>query len=499
MAMTLSNNIINDGIASKGETFICYNKDKQLVIEFHTGEIMLVKHDAFFINTKGNKIYFASKNEDFNLLEFDVKTNKVTYLVKRCIRWLSIRDNVLLYTCDEANNLFSYSLINGKEELLLKNSCNYLCLLGDNLYFSNWSANKTLWKYEIPTASASMVLDIDVAWINTDGTHLIFRAWHNRKTYLYHPEKRYYRVLNSDGANYLHYSNGFIYYDSIRLGGLWKQSINNKTDKCCIYGHKVRRINSLDNTLFFQNACKRLITLNAKNLVPLSTLPYVEMVITTYCNMLCTNCSNGIPLLRERKHVGYDDFVNQVDVLLSNVSYIDKFQIHGGEPLLNPHLPRMIKYIRHKQKIKHVRIATNGTIIPSAELAAAMNGSNIVLAISSYKKNCSQTAKVVETCEELKIKYILYPEQDWYSFSSTPICNARDRFESCPINTYLCYAGWRLYLCSRICHCYSTKYDSCLIDIRDFDGNIMDALSSESLFEPCECCTISEKKILAGE
>ncbi len=497
--MNLSNNIINDGIASKGKTYICYNKDKHLVIEHNCVEVVRVKHDAFFINTNGYKIYFASKNEGFNLLEYDINTCEVTRLVNRCIRWLSIREGILFYTCDDDNYLFSYNLINGEETLLLNNSCNYLCLLGDSVYFSNWSVNKTLWKYCILTGTASKVVDMDVAWINTDGVHLIFRVWHNRKTYIYHIEKRCYRVLNSDGANYLHYYNGYIYYDNIRLGGLWKQSINNRLDKCCIYGHKVRRINSLDNTLFFQDTNKKLTTLNVKDIIPLSTLSYVEMIITTYCNMLCPNCSNGIPLLPERKHVRYDEFISQIDALLDTVSYIDKLQIHGGEPMLNPDLPKIINYISRKQKIKKVRIATNGTIVPSADLAAAMNESNIVLAISSYKSNYNQTAKVVRACEELKIKYILYPEQAWYSFSSAPSYNARERYESCPINSYLCYFDWRLYLCSRICHCYGTTYDSCFIDIRDFNGNIKDALSNASLFEPCECCTIGEKCIKAGE
>ena len=111
------------------------------------------------------------------------------------------------------------------------------------------------------------VLDIDACWINTDGENIIFRAWHNRKTYLYNIGKCKLRVLNADGSNYLHYSNGYIYYDNIRLGGLWRQSVDDKSDKICISPAKVKRINTHGNTLIFQDEKKQTVMMEIDRMV----------------------------------------------------------------------------------------------------------------------------------------------------------------------------------------------------------------------------------------
>lgn len=497
--MNAVNNIINDGILCGGEGFRCYNRDKHLIIEYHDGSMSQVEHDAYFINTVKNKVYFASKNDGFNLYEYDVNTKLCNLVIDRDIRWLQIWNDALIYTSGDNNFLYQYHLPTRIETILLSSSCNYLCLLSDRIYFSNWSSNKELWQYSLHSHDVHKVLDIDACWINTDGENIIFRAWHNRKTYLYNIGKCKLRVLNADGSNYLHYSNGYIYYDNIRLGGLWRQSVDDKSDKICISPAKVKRINTHGNTLIFQDEKKQTVMMEIDRISPLPILPYIEMVTTTCCNRLCPNCSNGIPLIAEPSHVNFQDFKFQLDALLSRVSYISKFQIHGGEPLLNPNLPRIISYIKQKQKIKKIRIATNGTIVPSDELVKALQNSNIILAMSSYHDNKDTLKEIIKLCKYSQIKYKVYPEQKWFSFTSEPTFNADDKFQGCPLNKYLCYHNWHLYLCARICHCYSLYYDSCSIDIRNHQDNLVTSLTMDELHKPCEICTIGEQLLRAGD
>ena len=224
-------------------------------------------------------------------------------------------------------------------------------------------------------------------------------------------------------------------------------------------------------------------------------LPYVEMVVTTICNMRCVDCSNNIPKIQNKaKHILANDFLLQLSALTSVIDEIEKFQIHGGEPLLNPELHEIVKIVSNEQSIKEIRIATNGTIPLSSALIDVLSFNRVVLSISNYGFNEKSRKKIIAQCEETGIPYILYDEQPWYSFSSSTSGNT-NKYEKCPINKYLCYYDWKLYLCSRICHSSDNKAHS--IDIRNV-SNLHKDLMDGRLKEWCKHCTICDKLVKAG-
>ncbi len=224
-------------------------------------------------------------------------------------------------------------------------------------------------------------------------------------------------------------------------------------------------------------------------------LPYVEMVVTTACNMRCIDCSNNIPAIQNKaKHISANDFLLQLSALIGVVDEIEKFQIHGGEPLLNPEIHEIVKIASKEQSIKKIRIVTNGTIPLSPALIDALSQNRVVLSVSSYWFNENSRKRVIDQCEEAKISYILHAEQPWYSFSGKPSGDT-NKHEECPINKFLCYYDWRLYLCSRICHSCDNKAHS--IDVRDV-SNLHKDLLDDRLKEWCKHCTISDKLVKSG-
>lgn len=224
-------------------------------------------------------------------------------------------------------------------------------------------------------------------------------------------------------------------------------------------------------------------------------LPYVEMVVTSICNMRCVDCSNNIPAIQHKaKHVSANDFMLQLSALINLVDNIEKFQIHGGEPLLNPELYEIVKIVCNEQLIKKIRIVTNGTILLSPSLIDVLSHNRVVLSISSYWFNEKSRKRVIAQCEEARIPYILHGEQPWYSFSGKPSGDA-NKHEKCPINKFLCYYDWKLYLCSRICHSSDNKVHS--IDVRE-TFNLHKDLLSEKLKEWCKHCTICDKLVKSG-
>lgn len=492
-----TNNIVNDGIACVGDGYVIYNENKHLVLKsLNSGETKQLSYDGYFLNIRFPYVFFALKPDGFSLYRYNITSGEHFRIVKGEVKWVQVVADKVYYTLDANNYLYLYDIATGTTKLTLRQDSNYLCVVGDKIYFSNWSCGKTLWEYNTVDDEAHKILDKDVAWINViDEDTLVFRSWHNRKTYTLHIPTRSCNMLNADGANYLHYRDGFIYYANKRLGGLWRQSVLDKRNKSCIWSTSVRRINTIDNVLFFQDENKQLVRLSTPKIKVLPRLRYIEMIVTTECNAQCMNCSNGIPYAK-RRTISYEDFRGQLQLLLSNVALIERFQIHGGEPFLNPDLHRIISLVNISPKLLNIRIATNGTLIPDEKIILALRGSRIVLAISSYQFNRVTRERLVAICKNNNIRHILYDEQKWYCFDSSH--KGHNRFASCPINFYPCYYDNKIYLCSRICHLYGEQYPHCYISLKDFHGDLVSAMADDGLKAPCCECTISSQKIQAG-
>lgn len=223
-------------------------------------------------------------------------------------------------------------------------------------------------------------------------------------------------------------------------------------------------------------------------------LPYLEMVITTICNRLCKSCSNFIPYIRHKaKHVRADEVKNQIECLKKLVGTVERFQVHGGEPLLNPELPEIMRAVLDSEFIKEIRIATNGTIIPSIELLQVLSSTRAKLAISDYYFNKSTAPIIQKLCDKWGVECIMYGKQLWYEFGKSKGII----FETCPINCYPVLYNWKIYLCARICHAYSGNGKKYCIDIRD-NMDLRVAFDNNILKEGCYMCNISNKLIEPG-
>lgn len=225
-----------------------------------------------------------------------------------------------------------------------------------------------------------------------------------------------------------------------------------------------------------------------------SVLPYLEMVVTTVCNRECRSCSNFIPYIKARaKHVSASEAKTQIEDLKKTIGVIERFQVHGGEPLLNPDLPEIMRIIINEDFIKRIRIATNGTILPSVELLSVLSGSRVKLAISNYHFNKTNIPLIEQRCKGFGVEYIIYEKQLWYEFGK----NVGITFDTCPINKYPVLFDSKVYLCARICHAYSDQGQKYCIDIRD-TVDLKSALHNDYLKKGCNMCNITHKLIDPG-
>jgi len=90
-------------------------------------------------------------------------------------------------------------------------------------------------------------------------------------------------------------------------------------------------------------------------------LPFVEMMVTQFCNLSCVGCSNYADL----KHTGYVPWAQgrkEIESWLPRLD-IQEFGIMGGEPLINPELKQWIRGLRELLPTSPIRFSTNGELL----------------------------------------------------------------------------------------------------------------------------------------
>lgn len=135
-------------------------------------------------------------------------------------------------------------------------------------------------------------------------------------------------------------------------------------------------------------------------------IPYLEMFITTKCNLRCKHCSNLIPVLNNRQNYEISTLVEWLDVLLSKIDCLYRLKIHGGEVFLHPQLTELIAYVNNQPKIKSIRLTTNGTIIPADNILQLIASSKIVVQISDYRLPNTKTQQLIDKFKEFGVRYI---------------------------------------------------------------------------------------------
>ena len=83
-----------------------------------------------------------------------------------------------------------------------------------------------------------------------------------------------------------------------------------------------------------------------------------ELHVVEHCNLRCANCCNMSPLVGERTLT-----VDEIDALarrMAGVLVADVVKIMGGEPLLHPDVPGVLRALRASGVGRRVRLFTNG-------------------------------------------------------------------------------------------------------------------------------------------
>ena len=186
--------------------------------------------------------------------------------------------------------------------------------------------------------------------------------------------------------------------------------------------------------------------------------PFIEMVITTKCNLKCKFCSNLIPYYQNPCVEKKEDVFNWIDILSQKAKYVFRLKIHGGEPLTHPDIAEIITYACSKENILDVRLSTNGTIIPDKTTLLAMTDPKFRLHISDYEKSCGiKTDKLEFLCKQLGINLFKMKDEPWQnlggvSLRDRPTCDKIQMIKDCNMSMCRSFQKGFLYVCSRAGH-----------------------------------------------
>ncbi len=114
-------------------------------------------------------------------------------------------------------------------------------------------------------------------------------------------------------------------------------------------------------------------------------LNYLEINIIDCCNMNCKGCSH-FANIASKEIKSFKQYEKDFKRMKQLIPHIFKIRIMGGEPFLNPELPKYIKMIREIYPYTDLRVVTNGLLLKSIDnnMINCLKNNNVILDISVY-------------------------------------------------------------------------------------------------------------------
>ena len=145
----------------------------------------------------------------------------------------------------------------------------------------------------------------------------------------------------------------------------------------------------------------------------------ISFLPSTACNLKCRHCLNFNPFAEKFYVREWEALKEDVDLFFSHVDFIMQFHVSGGEPMLYRYTADLIRYIdgRYGKRIGTLRMATNGTVVPSDEMLEKLSKCRIEVVVDDYRKAVPQYREqfdeLIQKLEQYEIKYYINKVDSW--------------------------------------------------------------------------------------
>lgn len=233
-------------------------------------------------------------------------------------------------------------------------------------------------------------------------------------------------------------------------------------------------------------------------------IPYVELVITTKCNLRCKDCSHLINYYYQGNNSPYeipsDVLLSDFNKLINAVDYIYTITLMGGEPFLYRNLNVLIDEISKSDKIGKINIITNGVTSPNKNVLNSLKNDKVLIKFSDYSINPKKTEKIKNLFNDKNINYLIMDFAEWYDLGDFEYRNRtnkekKETFKQCSTSMCNSILNGKLFICPRASHSQDLGLlkNSSYVNLRDnvpsdvLKDNILHFLSEDNHIE-CDYC-----------
>ena len=241
-------------------------------------------------------------------------------------------------------------------------------------------------------------------------------------------------------------------------------------------------------------------------------IPQIEFCLTTQCSLKCKDCCALMPHFNQKGHIkmSVQEFQNTLEQILASVNSIRKLIILGGEPLLRSELPELLEYAAKKEKVIHIAIVSNGTMLPNHILIEILKKYNkINFYMSNYMGNPDIESilkydKIKELLKQNGLKYQMMESWEWFKelgFASRKLSEdiSIHNYETCHRTKCLQTLDRKIDICSKA---FSGR-NLGLIETKDYidldrTKNLRQELIDfyqKDMVDACEYCLLSTQKV----
>ena len=184
-------------------------------------------------------------------------------------------------------------------------------------------------------------------------------------------------------------------------------------------------------------------------------LDYLEFHTNDHCNLNCNNCNNFSNYVKGEVFNDYERIKKDLSRIREIVDHIRRIRILGGEPLLNPELPRFIRLARELYPYSELVIVTNGILLQSKmkdELEVTVKECDAYIDITAYPVMFDKIDSLIDFLRNKGIKvkqtweanFFRKPIMDEFGYPLSRVdcmcIHLRDgKLARCPIVQYLDY------------------------------------------------------------
>lgn len=185
-------------------------------------------------------------------------------------------------------------------------------------------------------------------------------------------------------------------------------------------------------------------------------LDFVEIPITTKCNLRCPGCANLMPYYNTPYDINSDIIIRSIKKVCDCIDTCGQLRILGGEPFLHPDIKKIISEIPD-EKFRKISIPTNATIVPQdPELFELLRKKRVTLVIGNYPAASKTQNELIAKLDEEGVSYELPQQEMWINYGKPVKSNRNEKalmkqFARCNLRSKSLLNGI-LYYCPRHSH-----------------------------------------------